>query len=82
MSEEMVLGVIEGLSQIESDVSVPKNVKFRVKNAMIALEDNGKQLDIKIDKALEELSDVDNDPNLPAYIRTQIWNIVSVLECK
>ncbi len=82
MSEEMVLEVIEGLSQIESDVSVPKNVKFRVKNAMIALEDNGKQLDIKIDKALEELSDVDNDPNLPAYIRTQIWNIVSVLECK
>ena len=78
----MVLEVIEGLSQIESDVSVPKNVKFRVKNAMIALEDNGKQLDIKIDKALEELSDVDNDPNLPAYIRTQIWNIVSVLECK
>lgn len=82
MTEEKIIIVLQRLCQIEEDVSVPKNVRFRIKNAIVALEDNNRQIDVKIDKALEELSEVDNDPNIPVYTRTQIWNIVSALECK
>lgn len=67
---------------IECDESVPRNVRTRVRNAISALEENGAVVDVKIDKALEELSEIDNDPNLSSYTRTQIWNVVSALECK
>lgn len=82
MTEEKIIIVLQRLCQIGDDISVPKNVRCKIKNAISALEDNNKQIDVKIDRALEELSEIDNDPNLPVYTRTQIWNIVSTLECK
>jgi len=82
MTQEKIIIVLQRLSQIEDDISVPKNVRYRIKNAIIALEEGNKEIDVKIDKALEELSEIDNDPNIPVYTRTQIWNIVSALECK
>jgi len=29
---------------------------------------------------LQELDDISSDPNMPSYVRTQIWNVVSQLE--
>lgn len=75
--------ILEGLSLIESDISVPKNVRIRVKAAMDVLEsDNEENIAIKIDKSLEHLGDVAEDPNLPQYTRMQIWSVVSQLEGK
>ena len=31
------------------------------------------------DKALQELDEISDDPNIPSFTRTQIWNIVSIL---
>ena len=39
-----------------------------------------RELPIKINKALNELGEIANDINLHAYIRAQIWNIISALE--
>ena len=80
MTEEKISLIIGQLVVIESDLTVPKNVRARVKKAIFALEDNNYQLGVKIDKALEELGEVDTDPNLSPFIRTQIWNVVSNLE--
>lgn len=82
MSDEKIQSVVITLSQIESDSSVPKNVRTHVKNAIIALQENSNLPEVKINKALEELGEVDKDTNINPYTRTQIWNIVSVLECK
>ncbi|MEK6826329.1 MAG: UPF0147 family protein [Nanoarchaeota archaeon] len=82
MGEEKIVNIVQTLVLIERDESVPRNVRTRVRNAISALEENGAVVDVKIDKALEELSEIDNDPNLSSYTRTQIWNVVSALECK
>ncbi|MEK6922711.1 MAG: UPF0147 family protein [Nanoarchaeota archaeon] len=82
MGEEKIVNIVQTLVMIECDESVPRNVRTRVRNAISALEENGAVVDVKIDKALEELSEIDNDPNLSSYTRTQIWNVVSALECK
>lgn len=75
--------VIGILSIIEEDSSVPKNVRAKVKDAMVSLsEKNGKSSEVKIDQVLQQLDDLSNDPNLPPYTRTQIWNVVSALESK
>ncbi len=73
--------IIENLKIIEQDATVPRNVRSKIKSAIIALEDqNGTAEKVKIDRALQELDDLSDDPNLPSYTRTQIWNVVSTLE--
>ena len=80
MSNDKILSVITELTQIGSDLSVPKNVRTHVKRAIYALEDQNGKVEVKIDKALEELGDADTDPNIPQYTRTKIWGVVSALE--
>ena len=82
MGENKILLIIEELAQIEADGSIPKNVRTHIKNAMFALRENGEQIEVKIDRALTELGDADEDPNIPQYTRTKIWSVVSALESK
>ena len=79
MTEEFILDVIENLNQIEIDDSVPKNVKNKIRMAINALQEE-KELKIRANKALQHLDEVSNDPNVPSYVRPQVWNIVSLLE--
>jgi uncharacterized protein (UPF0147 family) len=80
MSEETVNSIIEALSQIKEDLSVPKNVRIRMDNAIQALQDKNINIKVKVDKSLQELESLDEDPNIPVYTRTQIWDVVSLLE--
>ncbi|RLG18245.1 hypothetical protein DRN63_01755 [Nanoarchaeota archaeon] len=71
---------IKNLSQILEDRTVPRNIKEAVERAKNALEDESKELKVRIDAAIHALEEVSNDPNMPIYTRTQIWSIVSLLE--
>lgn len=83
MTNEVIMQtVIDDLSLIEKDMTIPKNVRSRVKTAMDILLSNDSNVRLRIDKSLEELGDVADDPNLPPYTRMQIWSIVSQLERK
>jgi len=78
-----VIKVIELLSVIEEDTSIPRNVKVKVQLALSTLQNtNGKPIDVLCDKVLQELDEISDDPNLPAHTRTQIWNVVSTLESR
>ncbi|MFH0936264.1 MAG: UPF0147 family protein [Candidatus Woesearchaeota archaeon] len=73
--------ILESLSQIEQDLTVPKNIRSKVKAAMDALQQEKElTLDLRVNKALQELDDLSDNPNIPVYTRTQIWNVVSQLE--
>ncbi len=80
MTDETIKQVIETLTQMREDASVPKNVRLKIENAIQALKDETKNIKVKIDKSLQELDNLDEDPNIPVYTRTQIWNMVSLLE--
>jgi uncharacterized protein (UPF0147 family) len=71
--------VISLLNEIGEDQSTPKNVKERmIKVADILNQDV--DFSIKVHKALNELDDIISDNNMQHYTRTQIWNVVSLLE--
>jgi len=81
MAEQIneVDGVIKSLFEIQEDNTVPRNVRSKIEAINNTLkEEDG--LSIKINKALNELGELASDVNLQAYTRTQIWNIMSVLE--
>ncbi|MBN1156121.1 UPF0147 family protein [Candidatus Woesearchaeota archaeon] len=71
--------IVEALNLLVDDPGVPKNVKTSVSKIIFILGENV-DLSIKVNKALHELDEVSNDTNLQPFTRTQIWNIVSMLE--
>ena len=70
---------VTSLSEIHEDNSVPRNVRNQIQVILTTLKDNV-ELPIKLNKALNVLGELSNDVNLQGYTRTQIWNIMSVLE--
>ena len=67
------------LDEISDDRTVPRNVRNLIMDAKNNL--NSKQdVAVKINAAVSILDEVSNDSNIPIYTRTQIWNIVSMLE--
>ena len=71
--------IIDAMKEIQNDPAVPKNVKKKLDDAIAILNEDA-DLSIKKDKALHLLDDMSEDTTMQAYIRTQIWNIVSALE--
>jgi len=72
--------LIEELTMMEEDTCIPKNIRAKIREAIFALQDEEKETLFRANKALQELDEISNDPNIPPYIRPQIWNIVSQLE--
>lgn len=67
------------LDEISEDRTVPRNIRNMAQEAKSGL--NSKQeLAVRINSAISILDEVANDSNIPTYTRTQIWNIVSMLE--
>ncbi len=79
---EMLPIIVEDLSSIEKDATIPKNVRLRIKTAIELLNGSDPNLNLRIDKSIQELGDVADDPNVPSYTKMQIWSVVSQLESK
>jgi len=71
--------VIEILDRIINDRTVPRNIREAVERAKNALNSKEEE-ELKINTAIVTLDEISNDPNMPLYTRTQIWNAVSLLE--
>lgn len=68
------------LDEINGDRTVPRNVRFLVQQAKEDMANDKLDWAVRINSAISILDEVSNDPNIPTYTRTQIWNIVSLLE--
>ena len=78
MSEKLKQ-IAELLLQITEDRTVPRNIRESAQQAKESLESDEEQI-TKVDRAIQLLDDISEDSNMPAYTRTQIWSIVSLLE--
>jgi len=68
------------LDEINADRSVPRNIRTSIEQAKSDLNNDKQDPIVRISSAISILDEVSNDPNIPMYTRTQIWNIVSMLE--
>ena len=67
------------LKEITNDRGVPRNIKSMLDESVNIL-DCQKPDNEKVSRVVSLLDDASNDPNLCTYTRTQIWNVVSILE--
>lgn len=75
--------ILELLSTIEGDGSVPKNIRDKIGQTICCLKDECEcSVEVNIDKAIQNLDELSGDPNVPVFTRTQLWSAISALESK
>lgn len=76
----MFESVIPLIQQIANDRTVPRNIRAKCEDSIIILQNIQQEEAIRVNRVISHMDEVSNDPNIPMYTRTQIWNIVSILE--
>lgn len=74
--------IITLIQQVAEDKTVPRNIREKCLSSIEILKTHKDPVDIRINAVISNLDEVSNDPNIPMYTRTQIWNIVSLLESR
>jgi uncharacterized protein (UPF0147 family) len=70
---------VDNIKEISEDITLPRNVKHKLEIITEILENSG-DISMRISKAIHELEDLVEEKNLQAYSRTQLFNIISILE--
>lgn len=71
---------IETLDRISKNQSTPKTVKKSLADLLDELNSTQYSLSVRAANAISQLDDITQDPNVPSYVRTQLWQAVSKLE--
>ena len=79
-NKESMKEAIETLNQITSSNSTPKTIKKSITDLISDLNNEEYSLSVRAANTISLLDDVTQDPNMPSYVRTQLWQAVSKLE--
>lgn len=77
--QENINEIIMAVNALKEDESIPKNIKAKLDMILGNLNDES-EASLKVSKCLHILDEVSEDLNIQPFIRTQIWNISSMLE--
>ena len=78
-SPEKIKEIIDTLSELQEDPTLPKNTNSKLQEVIDILNSDSES-SMKVNKAFNILEGIADNTNLQSYIRTQIWNITSMLE--
>jgi len=68
------------LNQIATNPSTPKNIRKNIADIVEQLKSDEYSISVRAANTISLLDDVTQDPNLPSYVRTSLWQAVSTLE--
>ncbi|MGP3667857.1 MAG: UPF0147 family protein [Candidatus Bathyarchaeota archaeon] len=80
MYEQTIGQALTILKDISEDTTTPRNIRRVAKTAMDTLQDTSKTYGVRSANVISMLDEISQDPNMPPYTRTKIWNVVSLLE--
>ncbi len=71
--------VIALLNRLIVDSGVPRNIRRTAFEALKMLNDKSLSPGVRAANAVSILDEISQDPNMPSYARTTIWNIIALL---
>ena len=71
---------IATLSQIASSPATPKTIKKSIADMVSDLESGEYSMAVRAANTMSALEDITQDPNMPSFVRTTIWQAVAKLE--
>ena len=77
---EFLNNSITTLSQLATNPSTPKNIRKNIADIVEELKSDEYSITVRAANTISSLDDVTQDPNMPSYVRTSLWQAVSTLE--
>ena len=77
---ESLNNAITTLNQIATNPSTPKNIRKTIADIVEDLKSDEYSISVRAANTISSLDDVTQDPNMPSYVRTSLWQAVSTLE--
>ena len=77
---ESLNNAITTLNQIATNPSTPKNIRKNIADIVEDLKSDEYSISVRAANTISSLDDVTQDPNMPSYVRTSLWQAVSTLE--
>jgi len=68
------------LTLISEDNTTPRNIRRAAKEALDIMAAPDQSHGVRAAQTVNILDNISQDPNMPGYTRTRIWNVVSILE--
>ena len=78
--EERIKQALVVLGQVSEDSTTPRNIRRAAKDSMSALQSGEFTPAVRASNVISILDDILQDPNMPAYTRVKLWNIMSFIE--
>ena len=77
---ESLNNAVATLNQIATNSSTPRNIRKNIADLIEGLKSGEYSVSVRAVNTISLLDDVTQDPNLPSYVRTSLWQAVSTLE--
>ena len=77
---EFLNNAMTTLNQIATNPSTPKNIRKNIADIVEELKYDEYSISVRAANTISSLDDVTQDPNMPSYVRTSLWQAVSTLE--
>jgi len=77
---ESLNNAVATLNQIATNSSTPRNIRKNIADLIEGLKSDEYSVSVRAVNTISLLDDVTQDPNLPSYVRTSLWQAVSTLE--
>ena len=68
------------LNKLAANPSTPKNIRKNITDLTNDLKTDDYSISVRAANAISLLDDITQDPNVPSYVRTSLWQAVSTLE--
>ena len=77
---ESLNSAVSTLNQIATNYSTTKNIRKNITDIIEELKSEEYSVSVRAANTISALDDVTQDPNMPSYVRTSLWQAVSTLE--
>ena len=71
---------MSSLNQLSTNPSTPRNIRKSITSLLEELKSEEYSMSVRAANTTSLLDDLTQDPNMPSYVRTSLWQIVSMLE--
>jgi hypothetical protein len=77
---EFLNNALSTMNQLATNLSTPKNIRKSIGDLIDELKSDKYSVSVRALNTISTLDDITQDPNLPSYVRTSLWQAVSTLE--
>ena len=78
--DDPLKAAVAELHEISRDNLLQKNVKLKIENCLKIMNDESKDISIRVNKVSVILDEICEDSNIESFSRTRLYNVAQLLE--